>query len=158
MKLTELIQMVAAVEAPVHVDEVARRIKDAYGVARAGSRISARIDQALRFAAQQKVIELRGDFVYPVGRQVNEARDRSALDVADRKIELVAPEEIDAALIESVRLGFSLSPDDAVTSAIALLGFGRATQKISTVVGERTEPLITSRQLVRSNDALTLPP
>lgn len=154
--LAEMIKLVAEVEAPVHVDDVAKRIKDAYGVSRAGSRIAAKIEDALRFAATCHFIERRGDFVYRMNHQVTEVRDRSALEVADRKIELVAPEEIDAALIESVRLGFTLAPDDAATSAIALLGFGRATQKIASVVAQRADVLIQSGRLVKSGDVLTL--
>lgn len=154
--LAEMIKLVAEVEAPVHVDDVAKRIKDAYGVSRAGSRIAAKIEDALRFAATCHLIERRGDFVYRMNHQVTEVRDRSALEVADRKIELVAPEEIDAALIESVRLGFTLAPDDAATSAIALLGFGRATQRIASVVAQRVDLLIKSGRLVKSGDVLTL--
>lgn len=156
-RLADMIREVASVEAPVHTDDVARRLKDAYGVSRAGSRISARIEEALHFAAQQQFIEVRGGFVYHASGQAIDIRDRSAIEVGERRIELVAPEEIDAALVESVRLGFSLRPDDAVASAISLLGFGRATQKISSVLEDRLDRLAQSRRLLVSDGVLTLP-
>ncbi|UCU92339.1 DUF3320 domain-containing protein [Hydrogenophaga taeniospiralis] len=153
-----MIKVVASVEAPLHTEDIAKRIKDAYGVSRAGSRISARIEEALHFSAQRQFIELRGGFVYQGTAHPIEVRDRSTMEVSDRKIELVSPEEIDMALVQVVRLGFSLTPVDAVASAISLPGFGRATQKISSVVEDRLERLTKAQRLASSNGALTLPP
>jgi very-short-patch-repair endonuclease len=155
--LAGLIQAVAAVESPVHVDEVAKRLMDAYGVARSGSRIAARLSEAMQHAAAQRVIDVRGGFVYAIGGDPVQARDRSSFSPTERKIELVAPEEIDAALVGSVRLGFSLAPDAAIASAINLLGFGRATQKIAAVVEDRLVQLTSAGLLVKSNGAMTLP-
>jgi hypothetical protein len=156
--LAELIEAVAAVESPVHVDEVAKRLMDAYRVARSGSRIAARLGVALQHAAAQQRVELRGEFVHAIGGDPIEPRDRSGFSTGERKIELVAPEELDAALVVSVRLGFSLTPDDAIAAAIDLLGFGRATQKIAGVVEDRLLQLTSAGLLIQSNHALTLPP
>lgn len=156
--LAEMIQSVAAVESPVHADEVAKRLMDAHGVARSGSRIAARLSMALQHAAAQRLVEVRGEFVHAIGGDPVEVRDRSGFSSAERKIELVAPEELDAALVASVRLGFSLAPDDAIASAINLLGFGRATQKIALVVEDRLIQLTVAGLLVKSNGVLTLPP
>lgn len=158
MALAEMIQAVAAVESPVHADEVAKRLMDAHGVARSGSRIAARLSVALQHAAAQRLIDVRGEFVHAIGGDPVEVRDRSSFSSTERKIELVAPEELDAALVASVRLGFSLAPDDAIASAINLLGFGRATQKIAVVVQERLVQLTGAGRLVSSNGVLTLPP
>jgi hypothetical protein len=158
MALAEMIQAVAAVESPVHADEVAKRLMDAHGVARSGSRIAARLSVALQHAADQRLIDVRGEFVHAIGGDPVEVRDRSSFSSTERKIELVAPEELDAALVASVRLGFSLAPDDAIASAINLLGFGRATQKIAVVVQERLVQLTGAGRLVSSNGVLTLPP
>ena len=84
-------------------------------------------------------------------------RDRSTFSSADRKIEWVAPEEIDAALLESIQLGFSLSFIDAVAAAIEMLGFGRATQRISGTVEERLNALIKSRRANVSGGMIRIP-
>jgi hypothetical protein len=157
-KLAKMIKAVATVESPVHVDEVTRRLMDAFGVGRAGSRITTRIGEALHYSAKQRVIDLRGGFVYAIGGNPISVRDRSSFSPAERKIELVAPEEVDGALLESVRLGFSLAPDEAIASAMNLLGFGRVTQKIAGVVEDRLVQLSKVGMLVKSNGALTLPP
>ena len=50
-----------------------------------------------------------------------------------------------------------ISAAEAVDAAIDLLGFGRATQKITEVVQARLAQLTQAGRLVRSHDALTLP-
>ena len=155
--LAGLIQAVAAIESPVHEDEVAKRLMDAYGITRSGSRIAARLSEAMQHAATQRLVDWRGGFVYAVGGDPVQARDRSSFQTTERKIELVAPEEIDAALRDGVRLGFSLSSDAAIDAAVNLLGFGRVTQKIAGVVEDRLLQLTHAGLLVNSNGAFTLP-
>ena len=128
---------------------------DAFGVSRAGTRITSRVREAVDHCVQRGMVRFQGDFVYGTyGVQVV-PRDRSAFSAAEKKIELVAPEEIDAALLESVRLGYSLSVDDAVSSAMGLLGFGRATQKIASTAEGRLDRLIAAGALDRVGNVVT---
>jgi hypothetical protein len=62
-------------------------------------------------------------------------------------LEWVAPEELDRALIDIIISGFSMSHDDAISGALRLLGFGRATAKVTAVVEERIDQLISDRRL-----------
>ncbi|MNE91021.1 hypothetical protein D3C80_1885850 [compost metagenome] len=82
-------------------------------------------------------------------------RNRSQFEAAERKIELVAPEELDQALIETVTLGFSMTREDAVSGALALLGFGRATTKIAGLLEERIRELSSSGHLAEVDDLVT---
>jgi hypothetical protein len=95
---------------------------------------------------RRKLLEARGEFVYLPGKFDVAVRDRSALPSVERNIEWVAPEEIDAALLETLRLGFSLSRADAVGAAIDMLGFGRATQKIAATMDDRLSHLIATHR------------
>jgi hypothetical protein len=142
-------------EAPVHISEVVRRLLEAYGVTRAGSRITARVQEATEHFSRQRMLRFNKDFLYATDGLAIRVRNRAGLSPADRKIELVAPEEIDEALLQSVRLGFSLSMDEAVSSALNLLGFGRATQRISTVVEDRLALLLEKNQVALLNGMLT---
>jgi hypothetical protein len=121
---------------------------EAFGIVRAGARITASVQDAVTEGQRRQWVELRGEFLYEPGNFNVVVRDRSAWPSADRKIEWVAPEEIEAALLESLRLGFSLSRQDAASAAIELLGFGRATQRIAAAVDERVEHLITTQRAV----------
>jgi len=154
--LTPLVVSVVAVEAPVHINDLTKRLMEAFGVGRAGSRITTRVKDVVEYCGRVGKVRLRGEFLYGVGDLQILPRDRSSFSPVDKKIELVAPEEIDAALLESVRLGYSLSVDDAVSAALGLLGFGRATQKIGATVEDRLDALIRSGLLARMGSVLTI--
>lgn len=156
-QLGGMIRRVVASEGPVHFDEVTRRLMEAFGVARAGSRITSAIQDAITHCIHRRLVDSRGDFLYQVGETQITVRDRSAFASADRKIEWVAPEELDAALLESIRLGFSLSFQEAVASAIDMLGFGRATQRISSTVDASLNMLVKTKRAKLANDMVMLP-
>ena len=82
-------------------------------------------------------------------------RNRAHMESAERKLEWVAPEEIDQALLKTVTLGFSISHEDAISGALDLLGFGRATAKISQALEERIGSLVTKRRLQVVNGIVT---
>lgn len=156
--LGDLIAKVVMAEAPVHMSEVVRRLMDAYGVTRAGSRITARVQEVTEHFSMQRMLRFNSEFLYATDGLAIRVRNRSELSPADRKIEWVAPEEIDEALLQSVRLGFSLSMDDAVSSALNLLGFGRATQRISSAVEDRLALLLEKNRVSFANGMVTPAP
>ena len=90
------IQEVVKIESPVHFDEVARRIATAVGVARIGNRIQNKVKAAARQAARSGSVQIRGKILHWRGQEEVAVRDRSELPNASRKIELIAPEEIES--------------------------------------------------------------
>ena len=153
----QMIRTVVDVEAPVHTSEVTRRLMDAFSVTRAGSRITSAVEDAINLGVQQKLFHGRGDFIYSVEKRSIPIRSRAERESAERKIEWVAPEELDQALVETVTLGFSMSREDAISGALGLLGFGRATSKISSVLEERIGCLTTEGRLQLIDDVITTP-
>lgn len=141
-------------EGPMHVAELNKRLMEAFGTGRAGSRIVAHLQAALDHGRRRRQLRVHGDFVHLHGTDRVPVRDRSGLEPAERKIEWVPPEEIDEALLASVRIGFSMPIDEAVPSALSLLGFGRATQRMAAVVQERLEALTGAGRLTQHGDIL----
>ncbi|MFS7197528.1 DUF3320 domain-containing protein [Rahnella inusitata] len=154
-RLMQMIRTVVNVEAPVHTSEVTRRLMEAFGVTRAGSRITTALDDAIRLGTRQHLFNSIGDFLYSTEKRSVLIRNRSLLESAERKLEWVAPEEIDQALLETITLGFSMSREDAISGALRLLGFGRATSKISRLLEERIDSLATKRNLQVVNGVVT---
>ena len=62
---------------------------------------------------------------------------------------IVAPEEIDAALLEVVRLGFSMGSEAAISGALEMLGFGRVTSRMKELVGARIDKLLATNHLIQ---------
>lgn len=145
--LLGLIQIVLAVEAPIHQDELTRRLMDAYSLKRMGVKIEAKLDAAIEVGVRRKLLHRNGSFVYRDDTRSATLRSRSELSVAEKKIELVSPEELDMALIEIISSGFSMTPDSAVSGALELLGFGRATAKIGGAIHKRIDALLQNGRL-----------
>lgn len=139
--LMQMIRTVVEVEAPVHISEVTRRLMEAFGVTRAGSRITTAVEEAVRLGVRHRLFNGRDGFMYSSDSRQVPIRSRAHWEPAERKFEWVAPEELDEALIETVALGFSMSHEDAISGALGLLGFGRATAKIAGVVEARISNL-----------------
>ncbi len=155
VQLARMIQSVVEVEAPVHTSEIRRRLLEAFGVTRAGSRINNAVEEAIRTGVQHRFFAGRGDFIYPADDRPAVVRSRANLDTSERKFEWIAPEELDQALIETVRLGFSMSREDAIAGSLGMLGFGRATSKIASILEERINHLAVQGRLHESEGIVT---
>lgn len=154
--LLGLIKTVLAVEAPIHQDELARRLMDAYGLKRMGVKIEAKLDATIVAGVRRKLLHRSGSFIYQDESRAATLRNRGELGTSEKKIELVSPEELDMALIEIIRSGFSMTQDAAVSGSLELLGFGRATAKIGGIVNARIDTLLKDRRLKLENSRLAL--
>ena len=96
------IQRVVEIESPVHLDEVAKRIVTTAGVSRIGNRIRNAVKTAARQAARSESVQIRGEFLYWTTQEQATVRDRDDLPNASRKLELIAPEEMEAAIKQVV--------------------------------------------------------
>ncbi len=126
--LVPLVREIVAVEGPLHVDEVARRLASAFGKKSAGRRVLAAARQAL-VAAKREDSDLqsdREDFWF-TGLQsaAPPVRDRSAESGATAKADAISMLEIRAA-VRMVREDNPGGDDgDVVRAAARLLGFRR---------------------------------
>jgi hypothetical protein len=154
--IVDLINQVLAVEAPIHQDELTRRLMDAYGLKRMGVKIEAVLGAAIATGAARKLMHRHGSFIYLDARRSAAVRNRTDFAAAEKKIELVAPEEIDMALLDIVRSGFSMTPEAAVSGALELLGFGRATARIGGAVQARIDALLLGGRLKLEDARLVL--
>jgi very-short-patch-repair endonuclease len=130
------VEYIVRIESPVHFEEVARRILDASGVSRLGSRIRKVIEGAARIAAQQNPIEWRGDFLYRSGQERADVpvRDRSGLPSGSRKFEFIAPEEVQAAIAEVISSSFGIAAEDLALEVCRMLGFGQTSEQMRVAV------------------------
>ena len=149
---------VVAVESPVHLDEVTRRLANAAGAAQVGARIRASVAEAARLAAKIGSIRVQDDFLWtptmpPAAAPV---RDRSTLPAISRKLNLVAPEEIAAAVRTVVRDSFALEREAVALPAARLLGFARPSEEQKQLLGDAVEKLLLAKELAENNGVLTV--
>ena len=155
-RLVGAIEEVVRVEGPVHIDEVARRIANAAGANRVGNKIRDAINLALTAAVKRKRVKMRGDFLWGPEMETPTVRDRSDLPAQQRKIELIAPEEIDQALLSTVRRAFGIGVDGAILEASKSLGFARTSAGMGETIRARVRELLKRGALAADGDLLRI--
>jgi very-short-patch-repair endonuclease len=154
VKLVELIQQVVAVEAPVHEADITRRIMDAFAVSRAGNRIVDAVRFGLRYGASMGLFKYENGFAYSNAPTATQVRNRSKFDNSEKKIDQIAPVEIETALIECVKQAFTIDAAVAISEVLSQLGFSRSTMAISGHVQNVINDLIVRAVLKIENGKL----
>jgi very-short-patch-repair endonuclease len=148
---------VVAVESPVFWLEAARRIASAAGIQRLGNRIQDAFRSACEVGSRAGRFTVRGGFLWRTDMTAPALRDRSDLPQSVKKIEYVAPEEIQAAIERAVRDSYGLAPDDVASYSCRLLGFARITDEMRAVVDKQRDALTTAGRLFLKGDSLVSP-
>jgi len=135
-KIAAWVTVVVKKESPVHFDEVADRIAEAGGIARVGVRVKESILQAVKFAEKDGRVKVKGDFLWDAQMEAPSVRNRANLPSASRKIEYIAPEEIQLAIVEVVQNAIAIAPDAAIPLVAKMLGFSRVTEEMRKAMQE----------------------
>jgi very-short-patch-repair endonuclease len=153
-KLAGWITAVVNTEGPVHFDEMARRMADAAGVSKVGSRIRYTITQAAQYAKETRTIKANGDFLWPADMETPVLRDRSALSSTSKKLQYIAPEEIDLAIQKVVEEAIGIHPEAAVPFIAKLLGFSRVTEDLKNDIMHAIDLSLEKKSIVKDGEFL----
>jgi very-short-patch-repair endonuclease len=137
----ELLRAIADVveaEAPLHVDDLTARVAAMWGVPRAGSRMVARVVDALSAAERAGSVRLRGDFVWSAEGAVA-VRSRAGTRIPAERI---APEEYREAILAVLRTGDGLPRRELASEVCGLLGFSRTGPRLEEAVGAALDALL----------------
>jgi len=135
MALREVVEA----EAPLHLDDVAARVGAMWGLTRTGSRIDARIAQAVDAARAQGILEKRGEFVYAPGEPVVVRSRREVRIPAER----IAPEEYREAAVQVLRAAPEGLPRKELTGQVrSMLGFSRTGARLEEAIGAALDALL----------------
>ena len=156
-KMANWIQRVVEIESPVHLDEVAKRIVTAVGVGRIGTRIRTAVKTAAKQATRSNGIKIKGDFLYWKAQEHVTVRDRSDLPNASRKLELIAPEEMEAAIKQVVSDAFGIERDDLAREVCKLFGFKSATENMQRQVNKVVDGMVKGERLIEQGDTIITP-
>jgi very-short-patch-repair endonuclease len=154
--LLEYIQYILNIEAPIHEQLLSKRLLSFYGLARSGSRIAAKISEALLIGVAQAQFFYAAHFIYITQENNVIIRKRLNLNATDRKIEWIAHEEIDILILSIVNNAFSIKTEKIFLLILNHLGLGKLTPKIKDVLTLRIEYLVTHQKLLWLNDVLSL--
>lgn len=132
-ELAGLVGRIVAIEGPIHIDEIARRIASAYGRARAGARIVEAAGRAARLALKRDPsLRREGDFLATAAQAADPpVRDRSAETGTLLRAAYLPPSEILAAARLIRRESGEMAPGEMTRAVARLLGFRRVGPDLS---------------------------
>jgi very-short-patch-repair endonuclease len=128
LSISELGRIALAVveaEGPVHTEEVARRIREAFGLQRTGDRILTHVRNALISQSRGGMIKREQDFWTIPGREIQEIRTRRTTALPLKRASMIAPEEYHLAMLSIIREAVAISPEDLGVETARRLGFDR---------------------------------
>lgn len=132
--LSDWILQVVQVEAPVHIEEVGRRIIDALNISRLGSRIRAHLEDATNYGNQKAMFKKQNNFLYLTAQSEFQIRDRSLLPISSRKFELIANEELNQAFTKVVKEAYQIDDEEVIIMVAGLFGFSRLTEDLKSEI------------------------
>lgn len=156
--LAVLVEQVVAVEGPIFIEEIVNRIRDAWGLKRAGTRIQDAVERAVDLCVRQRRLYKEGWFYSIPGREPV-VRDRSETRSATlRKPDALPPAEIQSALLSIISCNFGATEDQAVMAVSRAFGFKATSSQLREAIIEILEELITKEVLSRKDGLIDLGP
>jgi very-short-patch-repair endonuclease len=153
--LTQLVVEAVRVEGPVHREHVITRIREAWGLKRAGSRIEDAVAQSIDIAVRAERITRSGDFLSFPGQDLL-PRDRSnVVAIALRKAELLPPAEIEIAIGQLIQRSFGATRDQVVQAVSRGFGIRNTSSLIRSVMEQAIDRMIDRRELKEIEGLLT---
>jgi very-short-patch-repair endonuclease len=141
--LHKALRALVRVEAPIHRDYAIKRLADAQGIKRRGSRVTGTGRNIIQSAVRKGRIELRGDFIWLPEQELTKVRVPRPGDPATRReIGDIPPEEISLAF---KHLMVASVPDDleALVQQVArVFGFDRTGSSIQEALMSQLRALI----------------
>lgn len=156
--LSQLVEQVVEVESPVHLDEVAARVREAWGLRRAGARIREAVERAADVSIRNGRVRQDGAFLTWPGR-APPVRDRGqARSPTLRDCDRLPPAELEAAAVATVRASLGATREQLVQAVARSLGFKATSSQLRAVVNAAIDGALASEVLAARSDVLELGP
>lgn len=156
-QLHRLIRQLAEVEGPITDLYALRRVREAWGVKRAGARIQQVFEQALRQLVARGDLRRVGNTVLQPDQQLDAVRVPDSDDTSRRSVDEIPVIELELALRKVVQDAGRMAPDEATMQVARLFGWTRRGTGIQSTLDAGVQALVNRGELVREGDSLSLP-
>ena len=142
----------------MHIDIVVIRLRDAWGLLRAGHRIQAAVEKAAALSVRAKRLVSSNLFLSCPGAPV-QVRDRSGEAFALlRKHEMISPEEVREAIMQVVSINFGAKRAEIASAVARLLGISSTTAGFRLLVDAQIRLLRRRGHITLDSENVTLQP
>ena len=133
---------VVEAEGPVHTEELARRIREAFGLQKTGNRILKHVRDALIDQARTSLVKKDQEFWTIPGREIREVRTRRKAALSLRRAGMIAPCEYHLAMLSVVEEAVAISRDDLGVETARRFGFDRTGPELRQEINRQLNTLI----------------
>jgi very-short-patch-repair endonuclease len=144
-------------EGPIHTHEVARRIREAFGLQKTGKRILAHIKSSLDHLSRNGRVSSDGEFWSAVGQNISTVRNRRHAALPLRRATMISPAEYQIALSTIVADAVTISGNDLVVETARMFGFDRTGPDLKEVIDRQVERLVKEGRIVLDESGLRFP-
>lgn len=155
--IESVIQRVLDHEAPIHVDELKKRVAAHWQISRIGNRISARLDAIIIALLKAKLAFCRGEFIWREEPNSIAPRCRRSVEGYSFSTETIPPEELDQCISMVLRDRKGRTKEEIITDVTRSMGFRRAGQKLTDSISQRIQKMMDQSQLEPCSAGLRLP-
>jgi hypothetical protein len=155
-EMAAIAAFVVKAEAPIHAEEVARRIREAFGLERTGNRILNKINQALRTAESRgEVISEEG---FWSGRECTHLlpRHRRHAALPLRRADRIAPHEYRLAILKIVEAAVGIDRKDLIVETARMIGFDRTGTDLQAAIDRQITVLLNTQRILSENGHIRL--
>ncbi|MFZ6641210.1 DUF3320 domain-containing protein [Undibacterium sp. TC4M20W] len=154
--LADLIEKIVVIEGPVHIDEIVARLRTAWGLKRAGSRIQAIIERAISAIIQTKRVDIYEQFLSIPNATVTVRNRSSVQSEALRKPDMIPPQEIVIAILATVKNNFGANSDEIILSISRMFGFKATSVQLREIFQRKIDTLVKDSVLLQKGGMLTI--
>ncbi len=150
-QMADVVLRIVEAEGPIHEDEVTARVRDLWGLGRAGSRIQDSVARAISVLLKTQRCRREDSCLFLPGAPVP-VRSRAAVHSASlRKPDLLPLQEVRAAIEKVIAAHHGASATDIVRTVSRLLGFQATSAALREILREQIERLANSGRIQESD-------
>lgn len=152
--LAEIVQKILRVEAPIHKEEVIARVRQLWGVGRAGSRIQQAVEKSIGRLTRGGMAKQSKNFLSLYDTELK-IRDRSEVDSPSlRNPDHLPPAEIDHTILTLIEKNHGLAIDETAKVVSQAFGFSSLGKNLRAVIDRRVRSLIRSGEVLETEGFL----
>jgi Protein of unknown function (DUF3320) len=155
-EISRLAMIVVEAEGPIHSEEVAKRIREAFGLQKTGNRILTHVRKGLSVLLGNRNLSRDGEFWIVQGRDIQSIRSRRNASLSLRRAAMIAPNEYRLAIMTIIAEAVAISREDLIVETARAFGFDRTGPDLKEEIDRQTAALVKRGQL--ANDGSVLRP
>ena len=152
-----VVEKVLEHEAPIHAEELKKRVAAHWQISRIGTRICSRLDGIIIGLLKEKRAFLRGEFVWRDEPTSIAPRRRRSVEGHSFSPDAIPPEELDQCISMVLRDTKGRTKEEIISDVTRSMGFRRAGQKLTDNISQRIQQMMDQSLLEPCSAGLRLP-